>query len=98
MSMETQVFLKSRQKFQMDSFTAQTFFRKPKGRNLFRRFSKVTLHRLNTIRLRASGEPRVSAGSTSSEQAKSQRLQRFRHISYRSAPALEVSLTLIQEV
>src|SRR5213593_5119460 len=86
-SIETRVFLKSRPKFQMGLVIAKTLSQRPKSTNLFRRFRNLTLRRLNIINLSESGAQLVLAGSTSSEQVKSQQLQTHRHFSYRSGHA-----------
>ena len=81
--------MKSRQKFQMDSFITKTLSQRPKNTSLSEKFRHFTLRHLNIINLPGSGEQLVLAGSTSSEQVKSQQLRIYRNFFYRSGHAPE---------
>src|SRR5215475_10829333 len=97
-SMESQVFLKSRHKFRMDSFIRKTLFQRARNANLSGTFRHFTLRHLSIINLPASGEPLVLAGSTSSDPVKSQQLRTCRNLSCQSGPAPETSLASIRTV
>src|SRR5215468_884486 len=94
----TQVFLKSRQKFQMDSFTRKTLFQRVKNENSSGKFRPFSSRHSNTINLPVSDARRALAGSTSSDPVKSQQLRMCRHLFYRSGHAPETFLASIRTV
>src|SRR5215813_5075053 len=87
----TQVFLKSRHKFQMDSFIRKTLFQRAKNANYSGKFRPFSSRHSSIINFPASGEPLVLAGSTSSDPVKSQQLRTCRNLSCQSGHAPETS-------
>src|SRR4029077_13784077 len=82
----------------MDSFITKTLSRRPKNTSLSAKFRYFTLRHLDIINLPGSGEQLVLAGSTSSEQVRSQQLRIYRSFFYRSAHAPQAFSRLIRIV